>query len=139
MAGLPFPPSLQRSLDPTKVEYVKLGSSGLQVSWPVLGAMGLSLVPSPAAGWVLEEEASLVVLKAAYDRGINTWDTANAYSNGLSEEVIGRAVRNFDIPRHKLVIMTKCAFYVGQEPDVIGAVFAQQLCRSKDYVNQGGE
>ena len=41
--------------------------------------------------WVLEEEESLPILKAAYDRGLNTWDTANVYSNGVSEEIIGKA------------------------------------------------
>jgi aryl-alcohol dehydrogenase-like predicted oxidoreductase len=137
MAELPVPPSLKNSLDSTKVEYVKLGSSGLRVSWPVLGAM--SFGSSQLALWVLDEEASLEVLKAAYDRGINTWDTANSYSNGLSEEMIGKAIRKFNIPRQKLVLMTKCAFHVGEELNVIGVVFAGQLNQSKDYVNQGGE
>ena len=86
--GLPFPLSLKKSLDSTKVDYVNLGSSGLRVSWPILGAMGLATAETPKmAPWVLDEDASLAVLKAAYDCGINTWDTANAYSNGLSEDV----------------------------------------------------
>ncbi|KAJ5805278.1 NADP-dependent oxidoreductase domain-containing protein [Penicillium riverlandense] len=88
--------------------------------------------------WVLDEETSLSVLKAAYDVGINTWDTANSYSNGLSEEVIGKALQQFNIPRQKVVIMTKCAFHVGDEPDVIGPLHAEQLNQSKDYVNLGG-
>lgn len=137
MAGFPFPPSLKISLDATRVEYVKLGSSGLRVSWPILGAMGLG--GPQMAPWVLDEETSLEVLKTAYDCGITTWDTANSYSNGLSEEVIGKAIRKFNLPRHKLVLMTKCAFCVGEEMDVIGALFAEQLGQSKDYVNQGGK
>lgn len=40
--------------------------------------------------------------------GINTWDTANMYSNGVSEEIIGKALKKHKIPRHKVVIMTKC-------------------------------
>lgn len=94
---------------------------------------------SKMAPWVLDEEPSLEILKAAYDCGINTWDTANSYSNGLSEEVIGKALRKFEIPRRKVVIMTKIAFHVGQEPGAHGALFAEQMNSSKDYVNQGGE
>ncbi|KAF4621546.1 hypothetical protein G7Y89_g14527 [Cudoniella acicularis] len=136
MAGLPLPLSLKKSLDSTKVDYVNLGSSGLRVSWPILGAM--SFGSSKMAPWVLDEDASLDVLKAAYDRGINTWDTANTYCNGLSEEIIGKAIGKFNIPRQKLVLMTKCAFYVGEELDIIGAAYGEQLSQSKDYVNQGG-
>lgn len=40
--------------------------------------------------------------------GINTWDTANMYSNGVSEEIVGKALKKHNIPRHKVVIMTKC-------------------------------
>ena len=40
--------------------------------------------------------------------GINTWDTANMYSNGASEEIIGKALKRHNIPRHKVVIMSKC-------------------------------
>ncbi|RFU24028.1 hypothetical protein B7463_g12313, partial [Scytalidium lignicola] len=132
----PFPESLQISLDATRVEYVKLGSSGLRISWPILGAMTLGA--KQLGTMVLEEEESLKVLKAAWDCGINTWDTANSYSNGLSEEIIGKAIRRFNIPRPKLVIMTKCALYVGEEPKVIGPLFAEEMVKSKDYVNQGG-
>ena len=132
-----LPTSLQKGIDATKVEYVKLGSSGLRISLPILG--GMSLGSKKWAPFVLDEEESLDLLKAAYDRGINTWDTANAYSNGISEEVLGKAIQKFNIPRKKLVIMTKCCLYVGEEPTVNAARFGQQLNQSKDYVNQGGE
>jgi aryl-alcohol dehydrogenase-like predicted oxidoreductase len=135
MAGaFKIPLSLQKSVDATKVEYVQLGASGLRVSFPILGAMGLST--APPIPWVLNEEASLKLLNDAYDCGINTIDTANSYSNGASEEVIGKAIRQFNIPRHKLVILTKVAHYVGEEPDVMAALFPEQMSRSKDYVNQ---
>ena len=45
---------------------------------------------------------ALPLLKAAYDLGITTWDTANIYSNGVSEELIGKAIKKYDIPRHKV-------------------------------------
>ncbi|KAM6529131.1 hypothetical protein FALCPG4_007280 [Fusarium falciforme] len=74
--------------------------------------------------WNLNEEDSIKLLKAAYDRGLNTWDTANCYGNGLSEEIIGKALQVHQIPRHKVVIMTKTFFHVGEDQE--------------DYVNQGG-
>ena len=138
MFGIPLPPSLQKAMDETKVEYAQLGKSGLRVSWPILGALSFG-PPQPVAPWLLGEETSLQVLKAAYDCGINTWDTSNAYSNGISEEIIGKAIQKFNIPREKVVIMTKCAFHVGEEKDVIGAAFADELNQCKDYVNLGGE
>jgi aryl-alcohol dehydrogenase-like predicted oxidoreductase len=137
MSAMTLPTSLQKGIDATKVEYVKLGSSGLRVSLPILG--GMSLGSKQWAPFILDEGESLDLLKAAYDHGINTWDTANVYSNGISEEVLGKAIQKFNIPREKLVIMTKCFLYVGEEPSVNAAMFGQQLNQSKDYVNQGGE
>jgi aryl-alcohol dehydrogenase-like predicted oxidoreductase len=95
--------------------------------------MGLNT--APPIPWVLNEEVLIKVLKAAYDCGINTIDTANSYSNRASEEVIGKAIRQFNIPRHKLVILTKVAHYVGKDSDVMAALFPEQMSRSKDYVN----
>jgi aryl-alcohol dehydrogenase-like predicted oxidoreductase len=121
MAEITVPASLQRSLDETKVEYVNLGSSGLRVSVPVLGSM--SVGSKQWAPWVLDGDDALEILKAAFDRGINTWDTANMYSNGISEEIIGEAIRRFNIPRRKLVLMTKCSVYVAEEPGMHAAPF----------------
>ncbi|GKT42809.1 aldo-keto reductase dtxS3 [Colletotrichum spaethianum] len=136
MSAPVVPTSLQESLDATKVEYVNLGTSGLKVSVPILG--GMSLGSSEWQKWVLDEKESCEILKAAYDRGINTWDTANMYSNGLSEEVIGKAIKKYNIPREKLVLMTKCAIYVGKETSIFAPMYTQQFGQSKDYVNQGG-
>lgn len=58
---------------------------------------------------------ALPLLKAAYDRGLNTWDTADIYSNGHSEEVIAKAIKTYHIPRDKVVLMTKCFAYIGEE------------------------
>ncbi|KAE9961588.1 hypothetical protein BLS_001728 [Venturia inaequalis] len=60
--------------------------------------------------WVLPEDLALPLLKHAYDRGINTWDTADVYSNGLSEILIARAIQKYRLPRASLVLMTKCYF-----------------------------
>ncbi|KAI7969591.1 hypothetical protein EIK77_006332 [Talaromyces pinophilus] len=137
MAPTTLPTSLQKSLDETKVDYVNLGSSGLQISVPILGAM--SFGSKQWAPWVLEEEESIKVLAAAYERGINTWDTANLYGNGRSEEIIAKAIKTLKIPRQKVVIMTKCAFHVGEDFSVNGLMHGQFMRKSKEYVNHGGE
>lgn len=62
-----------RGLNETKVEYRQLGKSGLRVSVPILGAM--SFGSKAWQPWVLGEEEALPILKAAFDRGLNTWDT----------------------------------------------------------------
>lgn len=66
----PVPTSLQKSLDATKVEYVQLGTSGLRVSSPILGTMGIG--SSEWMGWAMDEAEGLEVLKAAWDRGQST-------------------------------------------------------------------
>jgi len=58
-------------------------------------------------GWVLGEEESLKHIKYAYDAGINTFDTANVYSNGASEVILGKAIKQFNLPRDEIVVMTK--------------------------------
>ncbi|KAH7412808.1 NADP-dependent oxidoreductase domain-containing protein [Cadophora sp. MPI-SDFR-AT-0126] len=131
-----IPAALQKSIDSTKVEYVQLGRSGLRVSSPILG--GMSFGSKKWMPWNLEEEDSLKILKAAYDRGVNTWDTADMYSNGLSEEIIGKAIKKFEIPREKLVLMTKCYVYVAEQVDTYGAVLGETMAKTKDYVNRGG-
>jgi aryl-alcohol dehydrogenase-like predicted oxidoreductase len=88
--------------------------------------------------WVMEEDEALPLLKAAYDRGLNTWDTANVYSNGVSEEIIGKAIKKYHIPREKVVVLSKCYGYVGEEPGVRGISYGQRIAESKDYVNRGG-
>ncbi|KAF2476005.1 aldo-keto reductase [Lindgomyces ingoldianus] len=134
--SIPLPQTLQASADATKVEYVQLGTSGLRLSYPILG--GMTLGSSQWENWVLDEDAALEILKAAYDRGINTWDTANAYSNGASEEVMGKALKKFGIERRKVIIMTKCWAHVAEEAGVVTFMYGPQMEQTKDYVNQGG-
>lgn len=81
---------------------------------------------------------ALPLLKAAYDRGLNTWDTANIYSNGVSEQIIGKAIKEYKIPRDKIVILSKCFAYVGEEPGIRTMNYGQKIAESKDYVNHGG-
>ncbi|KAI6848751.1 Aldo/keto reductase [Hortaea werneckii] len=125
-----------KSINETKAEYKRLGRSGLRVSVPILGAM--SFGSKDWQPWVIEEDEALPLLKAAYDRGLNTWDTANVYSNGISEEIIGKAIKKYALPRHKLVILSKCFGYVDEEPSTRGILYGQGIAASKDYVNRGG-
>ncbi|KAI9812002.1 MAG: hypothetical protein M1827_004894 [Pycnora praestabilis] len=128
--------SLAKSVEATKAEYKQVGKSGLRVSVPILGAMSFG---DPAwQPWVLDEEKSLPIIKAAYDRGLNTWDTANVYSNGASERVLGHAIKKYNIPRHKVVILTKIWNAVGEEMDLQTTPRQQEMAKSKDYVNQYG-
>ena len=115
--GEAIPKELQNSLESTKVEYVQLGKSGLRVSLPILGAM--SFGSKDWQPWVVDDEAEVdKLLLGAYERGLNTWDTANVYSNGVSEELIGRFIKKNNIPRHKLLILTKCFGTVGETPAI---------------------
>ncbi|WVQ64863.1 uncharacterized protein L199_003032 [Kwoniella botswanensis] len=99
-----------------KMQYVRLGKSGLKVSKIILGCMSYG-VKRPLDGWtwVLEEEEALKHLKHAYDKGINTFDTADTYSQGNSERILGKFLKTYDIPRESVVIMTKTYMAFGDE------------------------
>ncbi|KAK9413535.1 putative NADP-dependent oxidoreductase domain-containing protein [Seiridium unicorne] len=131
------PKALQESVDATKVSYKQLGKCGLRVSVPILGAM--SFGHKDWQPWVVDDDEEVnKLLKGAYDQGLNTWDTANVYSNGVSETMIGNAIKKYDIPRHKLVLLTKCFGTVGETPAVMHMKYTEQIKESKDYQNQGG-
>lgn len=90
------------------MEYTKFGQTDLQVSRICLGCMSFGQkVGEERAAWTLSEEDSRTILKAAMEQGINFFDTAFAYGSGLSEQIIGRAVRDFAPSRDKVVLATK--------------------------------
>jgi aryl-alcohol dehydrogenase-like predicted oxidoreductase len=92
------------------MEYSRLGRSGLEVSRLVLGCMSFGLAqPSGAGvqhGWTLGEEDSRAIIRQALEAGINMFDTANTYAGGASEEIVGRALRDF-ARRDEVVLATK--------------------------------
>jgi aryl-alcohol dehydrogenase-like predicted oxidoreductase len=101
----------------------RLGKSSLKISKVVLGAMSYG---SPEwQEWVLDEEHSLPLLEHAYKSGINTWDTADIYSHGESEKIIGKAIVKYSIPRESLVLLSKCYFGVqpGKQPSIAASSF----------------
>lgn len=85
--------------------YVRLGKSGLKVSRIILGCM--SYGSKSWQGWILDEKEGIEHIKAAYAAGINTFDTANVYSDGESERILGKAIKEIGAPRSSFVVMTK--------------------------------
>ncbi|KAL8362852.1 hypothetical protein RB601_008883 [Gaeumannomyces tritici] len=83
------------------MEYVRLGNSGLKVSRLIQGCMAFGSPAWEGSPWTLGVDEGLRLLKKAYDLGINTWDTAGTYSNGASEATVGKALRQFAIPRSR--------------------------------------
>lgn len=113
---------------------MRLGNSGLKVSKIILGCMSYG---SPEwRAWVLPEEEGIKHIKAAYDVGINTFDTANVYSNGVSEIILGKALKQHNIPRDEVVVMTKVMFEVKRE---VGQYLTHGVnSDTLGYVNQHG-
>ncbi|WP_409293998.1 aldo/keto reductase [Peribacillus sp. SCS-26] len=88
------------------MEYTKLGNTGLDVSRLCLGCMSFGVPERGNHQWVLDEEKSRPIIKKAIQSGINFFDTANVYSDGTSEEIVGRALKDF-ASRDEIVLATK--------------------------------
>lgn len=101
------------------MEYVRLGRTGLKVSRLCLGCMTYGEPKRGAHEWTLNEEASRPLLRQAFEAGINFFDTANIYSDGTSEEFLGRAVREFS-RREDVVIATKLNSPMRKDPNAAG-------------------
>jgi len=101
------------------MKYVKLGNTGLDVSRICLGCMSFGDVSRWNHPWLLDEENSRPIIKKALDLGINFFDTANVYSTGVSEEIVGRALKDYT-NRHDVVIATKVFFKMQEGPNGSG-------------------
>lgn len=88
------------------MDYVRFGSTGLEVSRLCLGCMTYGAPERGNHPWTLDEEASRPLIRQAIEAGINFFDTANVYSDGTSEEFVGRALKDF-ASRDDVVIATK--------------------------------
>ncbi|MGO3792170.1 MAG: aldo/keto reductase [Enterococcus gilvus] len=88
------------------MDYVKLGNTGLDISRICLGSMSFGDPKNWIHEWVLEEEESRPLIKRALELGINFFDTANVYSLGRSEEILGKALKDF-ATREEIVLATK--------------------------------
>jgi aryl-alcohol dehydrogenase-like predicted oxidoreductase len=122
------------------VDYVRLGSTGLKVSRICLGTMTYGT--SQWRPWVLDEADSRPFLKRALDYGINFFDTADMYSDGVSEEVVGRALKEWS-RREQVVIATKVYYPMGDGPNdrglsrkhLVEAIDASLRRLGTDYVD----
>ncbi len=99
------------------MNYFNLGRTGLKVSRLCLGTMTFG--SSKWREWVLDEEASRPFIQRALELGINFFDTADAYSMGVSEQILGRAVKDFS-QRDQVVIATKVNYPMGEGPNERG-------------------
>jgi 1-deoxyxylulose-5-phosphate synthase len=123
------------------VLYANLTSAGLRVSRICLGTMTYG--SSQWRPWVLDEEASRPLIRRALESGINFFDTADMYSLGASEEVLGRALKEFGPARDELVIATKVFYPMGEGPDqrglsrkhIMAAIDASLRRLGTDYVD----
>jgi 1-deoxyxylulose-5-phosphate synthase len=110
------------------MRYVKLGKTGLEVSAITLGCMSFGAPDRGGHPWSLDEGASRDIIKRALDAGVNFLDTANVYSAGSSEEIVGKAVKDF-VPREEVVIATKVFNRMRPGPNGAGlsrkAIFAE--------------
>lgn len=86
--------------------------------------------------WVKDEEESLNMIGKAYDAGINFFDTADGYSNGESERILGKAIKKFNMPRSRIVIATKVFFTVADKMET--NILGQMYQNNSDYVNSSG-
>jgi 1-deoxyxylulose-5-phosphate synthase len=101
------------------MEYTKLGNTGLEISRLCLGCMGFGDAKRWIHPWVIDEESSRTIIKKALDLGINFFDTANVYSDGTSEEYVGRALKDY-ANRDEIVLATKVYFPMHKGPNGSG-------------------
>ena len=100
------------------MEYINMGSTGLKISRLALGCMTYG--SKQWRPWVLDENESRPFIRRAWELGINFFDTADMYSLGASEEVLGRAIKDLGIRRENVVIATKLFWPMGDGPNERG-------------------
>jgi 1-deoxyxylulose-5-phosphate synthase len=131
---------MERSHD--AMDYVNLGRTGLKVSRLCLGCMSYGTRERREREWMLAEEESRPFIRRALELGINFFDTADMYSRGASEEVLGRALADFT-RRDQVVIATKVFFPMGEGPNdrglsrkhILDAIDASLRRLGTDYVD----
>ncbi|MCL9642981.1 aldo/keto reductase [Rahnella bonaserana] len=109
------------------MQYTTLGKTGLNVSRLCLGCMTFGEPDRGTHAWTLPEESSRPIIRQALDAGINFFDTANSYSDGSSEEIVGRALKDF-AKRDEIVVATKVYNAVtGLKPGLSRASIMQSI------------
>ena len=97
------------------MDYINLGNTGTKVTRLCLGMMTYGA--KSWRKWVLEEAESRPFIKRALELGFNFFDTADMYSLGVSEEILGRALKEFNVPRDRVVLATKVFNPMGNDPN----------------------
>src|SRR5512135_1309529 len=123
------------------MEYIRFGNTGMKVSRICLGCMSYGR-PNERWQWALDEEQSRPFIKRALELGINFFDTADVYSSGGSEEIVGKALRDF-AARDEVVIATKVHGEMGSGPNdhglsrkhIMGAIDASLKRLGTDYID----
>jgi aryl-alcohol dehydrogenase-like predicted oxidoreductase len=98
------------------MEYVNLGKTGIKVSRICLGCMSYRILQKGSPAWGLDEQRSRPFIKKALESGINFFDTANMYSDGGSEELLGRALADY-AKRDEVVVASKVYYPMGPDPN----------------------
>jgi aryl-alcohol dehydrogenase-like predicted oxidoreductase len=101
------------------MKYIKLGTTGLDVSRVCLGCMSYGIPDRGGHSWTLDEEQSRPFIRRAVEAGVNFFDTANVYSDGTSEEIVGRALADF-ARRDEVVLATKVHGMMRRKPNGSG-------------------
>jgi aryl-alcohol dehydrogenase-like predicted oxidoreductase len=98
------------------MRYTRLGNTGMKISEVVLGCMSFGTPDRGGHAWTLDEEGSRPLIRSALEQGITAFDTADVYSDGSSEEIVGRALADF-AQRDDVVIATKVHGRMGSTPN----------------------
>jgi 1-deoxyxylulose-5-phosphate synthase len=124
------------------MEYIRFGNTGMKVSRICLGCMSYG-GPTERWMWAMDEETSRPFIQRALELGINFFDTANVYSNGRSEEIVGKALHDFAASRDEVVIATKVHGEMGPGPNdhglsrkhILSSIDASLKRLGTDYVD----
>jgi aryl-alcohol dehydrogenase-like predicted oxidoreductase len=125
------------------MEYIRFGNTGMKVSRICLGTMSYGQPPTEGQHWELDEKQSRHYYQRALELGINFFDTANVYSQGASETVLGRALRELGVNREEVVVATKVYFPMGPGPNdrglsrkhILSSIDASLKRLGMDYVD----
>lgn len=117
------------------MKFTNLGETGLRVSRVCVGCMSYG---SPdMSSWMISEEKALPILDYCYKKNFNFYDTANVYSNGISEEILGKAIKKFNWRRDNVVIATKVFGVVGRGTENAMGMSTEER-ESNGYINMFG-
>ena len=120
------------------VKQVRYGNTGLKISPIIVGCM--SYGSKSWSPWVLDDKEQVFeILKYCYDRGLRTFDTADVYSNGKSERLLGEFLKHYNINRETVVILSKVRFGVDESLELpLSALYTTDEQTALTLANQGG-